>query len=201
MRLVKVSALLQAVLGPDRGRNVTDNKPEIVGLPAPCAPLSVQSVHLIRTAQSNTLALSQMADGKANILIGATFVVFSLVVTQAFAAEVKWSVICLAVTAFLSAICAVLAITPPIRPKAVPEGQLNLLFFSHFSLLEEGEWTDQILEKLRTDEALYRVMLRDLYQNGKVLHRRKYRYLALAYRMFLGGLALTLAIFLIENVA
>jgi hypothetical protein len=54
---------------------------------------------------------------------------------------------------------------------------------------------------VRRDEALYRVMLRDLYQNGQVLHRRKYRYLALAYRMFLGGLALTLAVFLFENIA
>ena len=63
------------------------------------APLSQQGVHLIRTAQVNTLALSQMADGKANILIGATFVVFSLVVTKVLGDEIQWSVICLAVTA------------------------------------------------------------------------------------------------------
>ncbi len=165
----------------------------------PLPPLSPQSVHLIRTAQTNTLALSQMADGKANILIGATFVVFSLVITQAFSGDVNWSVICLAVTSFLSAICAVLAITPPIRAKAVPPDQFNPLFFGHFSTVPEDEWADAMVEKLRSDEALYRVMLRDLYQNGQVLHHRKYRYLALAYRMFLGGLALTLAIFLVEN--
>lgn len=183
---------------------MVDDGPEIVEKAAPTlpppGPLSVHSVHLIRTAQGNTLALSQMADGKANILIGATFVVFSLVITQAFSGELKWSVMCLAVTAFLSAICAVTAITPPIRPNAVPPDQFNLLFFSHFSLMEEEQWTTEMLDKLRSDETLYRVMLRDLYQNGQVLHRRKYRYLALAYRMFLGGLALTLGVFLIENV-
>lgn len=175
---------------------MSENEPQDM----PRAMLSLQSVHLIRTAQSNTLALSQMADGKANILIGATFVVFSLVVTQAFSVDVKWSVICLAVTAFLSAICAVLAITPPMRAKAVPQDQFNPLFFSHFSTISEDQWMADMLERLHSDEALYRVMLRDLYQNGQVLHRRKYRYLALAYRMFLGGLALTLAIFLIENI-
>lgn len=178
---------------------MANSEPVTPEVPQPETPLSPQSVHLIRTAQSNTLALSQMADGKANILIGATFVVFSLVITQAFADEVKWSVICLAVTSFVSAICAVLAITPPMRPKAVPEGHFNLLFFSHFSTIPEEQWAKELLEKLHSDEALYRVMLRDLYQNGQVLHRRKYRYLALAYRMFLGGLALTLAIFLVEN--
>lgn len=167
--------------------------------PEPAPPLSPHSVHLIRTAQSNTLALSQMADGKANILIGATFVVFSLVITQSFAQDAKWSVICLAVTSFVSAICAVLAITPPMRSKAVPVGQFNPLFFSHFSTRSEEDWADALIEALRSDEALCRVMLRDLYQNGQVLHRRKYRLLALAYRLFLGGLALTLGVFLIEN--
>jgi hypothetical protein len=160
--------------------------------------LSPQGVHLIRTAQVNTLALSQMADGKANILIGATFVVFSLVITKAFSAEVEWSVVCLAVTAFASAICAVLAITPPTRATAVPSGQFNPLFFGHFALEDEARWTDDLIARLDADEQVYRIMLRDLYQNGMVLHRRKYRYLALAYRIFLGGLGLTLAIFLVE---
>ncbi len=168
-------------------------------LPGVAVPFSAQGVHLIRTAQTNTLALSQMADGKANILIGATFVVFSLVITQAFSEDVKWSVICLAVTSFLSAIYAVLAITPPMRAKAVPRDSFNLLFFGHFSLLEEEDWATDVLTRLYSDEQLYRVMLRDLYQNGQVLHRRKYRYLALAYRIFLAGLGLTLAIYLAEN--
>jgi hypothetical protein len=175
------------------------NEPLKDGGSSPVAPLSAQSVHLIRTAQTNTLALSQMADGKANILIGATFVVFSLVITQTFSEEMKWSVICLAATSFLSAIFAVMAITPPLRPRAVAKGKFNPLFFSHFSLMDEEEWITEVLEKLRADESLYRVMLRDLYQNGQVLHRRKYRYLALAYHLFLGGLGLTLAIYLVEN--
>ena len=177
------------------GCAVSENEPD----DAPSAPLSVNSVHLIRTAQLNTLSLSQMADGKANILIGATFVVFSLVITQAFSGDVNWSVICLAVTAFASAICAVLAITPPMRAKAVAREHFNPLFFGHFSTISEEQWTTDLFDNLRSDEALYRIMLRDLYQNGQVLHRRKYRYLALAYRLFLGGLGLTLAVFLIEN--
>jgi hypothetical protein len=175
------------------------NEPREDDAPPAAGPSSVHTVQLIRTAQTNTLLLSQMADGKANILIGATFVVFSLVITQAFSDEVKLSVICLAVTSFLSAIFAVLAITPPIRARAIPNENFNPLFFSHFSLLREEEWIAGMLGKLRSDEGLYRVMLRDLYQNGQVLHRRKYRYLAIAYHLFLGGLGLTLVIYLVEN--
>jgi hypothetical protein len=181
------------------GGQPIENSLDTAPLAQPAArPVSPQGVHLIRTAQVNTLALSQMADGKANILLGATFVVFSLVITQAFSSEIKWSVVCLAVTSFLSAICAVAAITPPMRAKAVEPGQFNPLFFGHFSLEDEAAWADDLIMKLRADESLYRVMLRDLYQNGQVLHRRKYRYLALAYHIFLIGLGLTLGIYLIE---
>lgn len=179
----------------DSGMQTTETTPSAVPLPV---PLSVQSVHLIRTAQVNTQALSQMADGKANILIGATFVVFSLVITKAFSAEIKWSMFLLAATALASAISAVLAITPPIRAKAVPPDQFNPLFFGHFSLQDEQAWADDLVSKLHSDEQVYRLMMRDLYQNGQVLHQRKYRYLAAAYRIFLAGLGLTLATYLIE---
>src|SRR3546814_15476718 len=41
------------------------------------------AVHLVRTSQQLTMQLSQMADQKASILMGATFVVFTLAVGQA----------------------------------------------------------------------------------------------------------------------
>jgi hypothetical protein len=120
------------------------------------------------------------------------------VITKAFSAEIKWSMFLLAATALASAISAVLAITPPIRAKAVPADQFNPLFFGHFSLQDEQAWADDLVEKMRSDEQVYRLMMRDLYQNGQVLHQRKYRYLAAAYRIFLAGLGLTLGIYLIE---
>jgi hypothetical protein len=165
--------------------------------PAP-PPLSPQTVHLVRTAQVNTLTLSQMADQKAQILMGASFVVFSLVVTEVGARAISWSMLCLAATAFLSSICAVAAILPRPGPNRIAESDYNPLFFGHFALMDEGRWTEGMLAEFRADEALYRMMLRDLYQNGVVLRQRKYRFLAWAYGIFLGGLALTLLVFLGE---
>jgi hypothetical protein len=42
------------------------------------------------------------------------------------------------------------------------------------------------------------MMLHDVYQNGQVLRRRKYRYLVHAYRTFIAGLLATLAAFVLE---
>lgn len=164
------------------------------------ASFSVNSVHALRTGQLAALTLSQMADQKANILIGATFVVFSLLIGQAFGDSASLSMLFLAGTAFLASFFAVLAIMPRISMGKVPKDQINPLFFSHFAEMDETEWADDILRRAACDEQLYRMMLRDLYQNGQVLHRRKYRYLSIAYWIFLAGLALTLAVFIAENI-
>ena len=74
-----------------------------------------------------------------------------------------------------------------------------MLFFGVFTQFGEEEFTEHVLDAIATDEAMFRVMLRDIHQNGKVLERKKYRYLGIAYRVFLVGLTLTLLCFLYES--
>ena len=88
---------------------------------------SPHAIHLIRTSVQTNLSLSQMADQKASILMGATFVVFTIAVGQARGGNVSLPLMVLALFAFLSAMCAVFAILPSVRgtpkPKAdVPPG-------------------------------------------------------------------------------
>ena len=156
---------------------------------------SAQAVHLARTAQINTLTLSQMADQKASILIGATFVVFSLAVTRLIGSEINYSTLCLAATAFLSSLFAVLAVIPALgRPPKDPS-LINPLFFGHFASMNTDEWTEEMLDQFGTDETLFRAMLKDIHQNGQVLYKRKYKFLTIAYRIFLGGLAITMMVY------
>lgn len=162
---------------------------------------SAQSIHLVRTAQINTLTLSQMADQKASILIGATFVVFSLAVTRLIGTEITFSTLSLAVTAFLSSLCAVMAVLPTLGKPPKGEEAFNPLFFGHFASMGEQEWTDQMLDRFVDDETLFRAMLKDIHQNGQVLYKRKYRFLSYAYRIFLGGLAITMAIYFAETLS
>ncbi|MFC3101552.1 Pycsar system effector family protein [Altererythrobacter lauratis] len=164
------------------------------------ATYSAQAVQMLRTVQVNSLALSQMADQKASILMGATFLVFSITVSRALSGEVPWSLVILAVSAFLSSLLAVAAVIPSVgRPPA--RVKPNLMFFGHFADLDEEQWMREVLAQLHSDEDVFRVMLHDIYQNGQVLQRRKYRYLALAYRSFIFGLVLTLMGFAVEMAA
>lgn len=177
---------------------MSDNKPS--GSEPEKRSFSANSIHLVRTAQINTLKLSQMADQKASILIGATFVVFSLAVTRLIGAELSWSMITLAATAFLSSLCAVVAVLPSLARKPSDSEEFNLLFFGHFAPIDEAEWVEEVLSRFKDDETLYRTMLKDVHQNGQVLYRRKYRFLSYAYRIFLGGLLVTWLLYAAEYV-
>ena len=161
--------------------------------------LSPNAVHLVRTATQTNLALSQMADQKASILMGATFVVFTIAIGQASRGQFTLSLLVLAASAFVAAMCAVMAILPSIGGPKATQTAPNLLFFGVFSQLSEDEFADRVLAELADDERIYRTMLRDIHQNGMVLQHKKYRFLGLAYRVFLGGLTLTFALFVWEN--
>jgi hypothetical protein len=161
---------------------------------------SVQAIHLVRTTQQINVQMSQMADQKASILMGATFVVFTISVGQASRGDFPLALMVLAISAFLSALCAIAAVLPSIRPprRGAPDRD-NVLFFGVFAQLSEDEYADRVLAALRSDETVFRTMLRDTWQNGVVLQRKKYRYLGYAYRIFLAGLTLTLLTFLWES--
>ncbi len=155
------------------------------------------AIHLVRTTQQINVSLSQMADQKASILMGATFVVFTISVGQASKQGLTVSLTVLIIFAFLSAMLAVFAIMPAVRPR--PNTARNVLFFGWFTQMSEEAYVEEVLDDLVSDEMIYRTMLRDVYQNGLVLQHKKYRFLGFAYRTFLVGLVLTVACLVAES--
>jgi hypothetical protein len=161
---------------------------------APVYPAN--AVHLVRTTQLAQIQLSAMADHKASILMGATFVIFTISLSQARGAALPLPLLILGGSAFFSAVFAVAAVLPAIRfRKEAPE---NLLFFGSFTKLGEEEYLDLLTERLKSDDSIYRTMARDIYQNGQVLAGKKYRFLGYAYRIFLAGLTASFIAFVIQ---
>lgn len=140
-----------------------------------------------------------MADHKASILMGATFVIFTITIGQARQASPPIPLLILGAAAFFSAVFAVLAILPATHYRRV--GPINLLFFGSFTRLNQEEYLDAVVDQLGADETIYRTMARDIYQNGLVLERKKYRMLGYAYRIFLAGLTASFLAFLVETIA
>jgi hypothetical protein len=155
------------------------------------------AIHLIRTTQQIQVQLSAMADAKASILMGATFVVFTITLNQTSKGWVAPEMLVLAGFAMVSAALAVMAVLPAVKPK--PGAPLNLLFFGSFTQLDQEDYIERLVEEMRDEESVYRTMARDIYQNGSVLRWKKYRYLALSYRTFLTGMVLTVLTFAVDR--
>ncbi|MBB3861967.1 hypothetical protein GGQ88_003257 [Novosphingobium hassiacum] len=190
----------------ETGTQAERHQEPVLATPSPLSPsgFSNHAIHLVRTTQQINLSLSQMADAKASILMGATFLVFTIAVGQAKNGSMPWSLGVLAIFAFISAMCAVFAVLPSVSgPKAAAlnDGKPNKLFFGYFTHMDEDVWLDSILAELHADETVFRTMLHDIYQNGQVLQRKKYKYLAYAYKSFMVGLCLTAVTFVIEHVS
>jgi hypothetical protein len=168
---------------------LADQSPQKPSFPA-------NAIHLVRTTQQIHVQLSAMADHKASILMGATFVIFTITIGQARTASAPIPLLILGAAAFFSAVFAVLAILPATHYRRT--GPVNLLFFGSFTQLSEEEYLDQLVDRLHQDEQIYRTMARDIYQNGLVLERKKYRLLGYAYRIFLAGLTLSFLAFLVQ---
>ena len=151
------------------------------------------AIHLVRTTQQIHVQLSQMADQKASILMGATFVIFTIAIGQARGGHTALPLLILGGFAFFSAIFAILAVLPASKVRGT--GPVNLLFFGSFARLDEAEYLEQLMDVLGADESVYRTMARDIYQNGSVLARKKYRLLGYAYRILLAGLVSSAAAF------
>jgi hypothetical protein len=138
-----------------------------------------------------------MADNKASMLMGAIFLAFTISLGQASDGALPLPLLVLAPFSALSAVFAVMVVMPTFRPPKLASGKENLLFFGVFADLDEDAWADQVIERLRTDETMFRTMLRDVWQNGRVLRRKKYRFLALAYWTFLTGFLAALVVYLL----
>lgn len=147
------------------------------------------AVQAIRTASQAHHHLSAMADRKASMLMGASFVVFTISVSQATSAgALPLPMMLLGLSAFLSAVMAAIAVMPALGSGPAHGGQRNLMFFGGFADMTEDEYVDEVMDRLANPHAFLSMIARDVYQNGRVLARKKYRLLRVAYSIFIVGL-------------
>jgi len=167
--------------------------------PAVGADAHANAIHLLRTMQAHHVALSSMADQKANILIGVNSVIFALVMREH--ADMTPPLLILAAASLTAAVLCMVAVMPAIggASKRLMPARPNILFFGAFTAFDEDEFHRRLDGILQTDAAIREAMIRDVHQLGMVLQHKKYRYLGWGYRVFVGGMIATLAAFAVEQ--
>ena len=147
------------------------------------------AIQAIRTASQAHYHLSAMADRKASMLMGASFVVFSISVTQSARGELPLAMLVLGVSSFLSSLIAAITVMPSVVGGKQLQGRRNLMFFGGFADMSEEDYVEEMLDRLEDQPRFLEMVARDVYQNGQVLAHKKYRLLKIAYSIFIVGLA------------
>ncbi|MEO7431062.1 MAG: Pycsar system effector family protein [Dokdonella sp.] len=149
---------------------------------------------LLRTAQQHHVALSSMADLKANILITVSSIVLTMTLGRMNDPSLRVAFLTLTVFTLIALLLAILAVLPKYRAIKVTGDHLpagfNLMFFGHFAELPRERFLEEVTRAMKPDGSVYATMANDLYSLGWYLAHRKYRYLRYSYLSFLIGFLL-----------
>ena len=161
---------------------------------------------MFRTTSTNHIRLSSMADSKAHIMISVNSIIISVILGVLFRRLEDYPNLIVPafiflMTGVLTIIFSVLATRPNINvgkfTKAdIDSKKTNLLFFGNFHKMSLEEYSWGMTEMMKDNEYVYGSMIQDIYHLGVVLGK-KYKQLRIAYNIFMFGLIISVAAFLI----
>lgn len=161
---------------------------------------------MFRTTSHNHILLSDMADNKANILITINSIILSIVVSVLIRKleenpALLFPTLLLVIVCLTTTVFAILSTRPIVNKgtftrEEIHSKRTNLLFFGNFygMRIEDYEWG--MKEMMQDPEYLYGSLIKDIYYLGRVLGR-KYKFLRLAYNIFMYGFVLSIISFMV----
>ncbi|MEO8618900.1 MAG: Pycsar system effector family protein [Sphingomicrobium sp.] len=156
-------------------------------------------INVLISAHAGNLELSNMADSKASILLGASFVVFGLSISDIAAGKASIPMIVLTLFSFVATVLGVLTVRPAqIKDWKVAPGKSNIMFFGSFSNVTKEQYVEQCVRVLADPEASIRAMASDIYDHGKLLKSDKFSWLYWSYTAFLWGMWITAGVVVVD---
>lgn len=158
---------------------------------------------IVAQSQNN---LSQMADSKSNILISVNAIILSIMISSVFDKlktdtylQVPFTI--LVTVCVVSMVFSILATRPNVTSgtftkEDIANKKTNLLFFGNFHRMGYADYDWGMTELLADKNYLYSSMIKDTYFLGIVL-AKKYKYLRIAYNIFMFGLIAAMIAFTI----
>ena len=160
---------------------------------------------MFRSAYRTQLALTGLADNKANMMISINGIIISIIIASVAPKLDANPWLLIPTTLFLlgtliSIIFAILAARPrvvstPIDLQDLRHSKGNILFFGNFYKLQEHEFLEGLTSLFQDKTVLYESMMRDIYGLGAVLHK-KFALLQVAYTSFMIALILGVTSFI-----
>ncbi len=159
-------------------------------------------IFTLRTVHQNQVHLNQMADQKANILVG--LIIIPLTILSTRIAEIELNSIQLWIVGmFISLeLIAMIVSIMVIRPRTMwakhtskIEDMPNPLFFGFFTRFSEEQYLTFMQANMNRNMSAREFLLRDIYQIGHIL-KRKFQLLKVAYFFATSGFVFAVSAFL-----
>ncbi|MEM8887391.1 MAG: Pycsar system effector family protein [Bacteroidota bacterium] len=168
---------------------------------------------MYRTTYRTHIALSSIADNKANILLSISTLLMGIIFTEVIngIGELKeldniiaFPLIAVIVVCMATIIFAILATRPKVNSgvftrEDIIQKKTNLLFFGNYHGMPLDDYLWGVGEMMKDAEYLYGSMSKDLFFLGKVL-AKKFQYLRIAYNIFMYGIILSLLVALVAYI-
>ena len=161
---------------------------------------------MFRTSYRTHLALSSLADAKANIMISINGIIISILLATVYPSvtQSRWLLIpstVLLLSCLTSLVYAVISARPRVTRRTVTledvrANRANILFFGTFVNMTEDDFITGMWELMGNRKRIYTNMMRDLFGLGAVLET-KYRLLRVSYTVFMVGLAVGVVSYLV----
>ena len=161
---------------------------------------------LYRNAYRMQLELTNLADGKANMMISINSLSFTILVVAGGVVAGTQPWLLLPISVFLlsslgAMLFAVLATRPRLSGRAptseqMRSGEADLLFFENFKLVSSEEYVESLSELAYDPERVYEQMARTIHALGTTLST-KFHLLRSAYTVFISGLVVSLVLFFV----
>jgi predicted metal-dependent HD superfamily phosphohydrolase len=159
---------------------------------------------MLRLTSENHMKLSDMADGKANILISVNAIIISVILSVLLRRLQVDTYLTVPTIIFLSSsVCTIVVAILATRPKVssgtfseedIIDKKTNLLFFGNFYRRTQEEYEHAMSKMMVDSEYLYGSLVKDIYQLGVVL-ARKYTLIRWAYNIFMFGIIISVIAF------
>lgn len=160
---------------------------------------------MFRSAYRVQLALTGLADNKANMMISINGIIISIIIASVAPKLDSNPWLLVPTTLFLigtlvSIIFAIQAARPRVESihinlQDLRHSQGNILFFGNFCQLQEEEFIEGMTNLIQDNTMLYESMIRDIHGLGSVLHK-KFTLLQVAYTSFMIALILGVSSFI-----
>ncbi len=161
---------------------------------------------MLRLTSENHMKLSDMADGKANILISVNAIIISVILSVLLRRLQVDTYLTIPTYYFLissviTIVVAILATRPKVSMGTFSEQDMidkktNLFFFGNFYNCSQDDYEKAMSKMMVDPEYLYGSLVKDIYHLGVVLGR-KYKLISWAYNIFMIGIVISVIAFAI----